>query len=438
MRQSQETHDQCNHQFSKCISAQNIKSILEEFNKIISDKNSKSEHETSSNITELVNKKFLNGYYSNVKLTNDFFHVKYNHNTNENPNQFNLFYQYLCDDNNTLLCDSKYCNGYKRYYRNREKLMNESEYKHTDTCDNSSYSYNMLCRMHSFFIHSYELYKLTKSELAHIEQQLSNNKNINDEEINHQKLVLISKVLNDKKQNASQLSATNYSKYITLDDESLNYRQMSQTLAETGLVVDEHQLQITFDKYGVGKQQIINDLCDSITNENDENTLLTQILMEQLNFNETECRKFYDTILHGCFKKEELNQRNFSKILIYTAFDLYPTINYSAKEIEEIVRNENLNGNIFTKGTKEFKNSANFGKLFKGNNNWNKKQWGKIYREINKWHSKTYKKIETDEYKKIETNKSVEPQDVIKAHAEKDTINYIDQEFMIDEDILNL
>eukprot|EP01084_Bolivina_argentea_P267058 453204_1 len=129
MHQTQEINAQCNYKLSKCISARNIKSVLEEFNKIISNKHSKTEHEILNNINELVNNKFLNGLYSNVKLTNDFFHVKYNHNINDNPNQFNRFHQYLCDNDNVLLCDARYCLGYKRYYRNREQLINDIEHK---------------------------------------------------------------------------------------------------------------------------------------------------------------------------------------------------------------------------------------------------------------------------------------------------------------------
>eukprot|EP01084_Bolivina_argentea_P215529 365925_1 len=122
---TQNNNSKCNQKYSTCHCAQNVKSALEEYNKIIGRKNEQSEYELSIKIHELINIKLLNGHYSNTKLLNDFFHLKYNHHINDNMNEFNLFYEFLSNYDNVLACDIICCKGYKRYYRNREQILNK-------------------------------------------------------------------------------------------------------------------------------------------------------------------------------------------------------------------------------------------------------------------------------------------------------------------------
>eukprot|EP01084_Bolivina_argentea_P172067 298065_1 len=92
-----ETQTKCNAAFSECPHAMNIKLILERYNKITHDKTYKSGNQLEEKSNDLVNNLLSHAQYSNVKLLNDFYHVKYDHNTNDDAQQFNLFYQYLCD-----------------------------------------------------------------------------------------------------------------------------------------------------------------------------------------------------------------------------------------------------------------------------------------------------------------------------------------------------
>eukprot|EP01084_Bolivina_argentea_P301281 519719_1 len=82
--------NECAYTFEQCNATENIKSVLEEYKKIISDKNEPNECKLSNKIHALINNKLFNANYSDVKLLNDFFHVKYNHNTNDDPDKMNL------------------------------------------------------------------------------------------------------------------------------------------------------------------------------------------------------------------------------------------------------------------------------------------------------------------------------------------------------------
>eukprot|EP01084_Bolivina_argentea_P077331 140245_1 len=127
----------CDLKFEQCNAAKNIKSVLQEYSKIINDKTEQNEYTLSKKICELVNNKLFNSNYTDIQLLNDFFHLKYNHNTNDDAQQLNLFHQYLSDYENALFCDIQYCRGYKRYYRNREQLLNNIENKENENQNNS-------------------------------------------------------------------------------------------------------------------------------------------------------------------------------------------------------------------------------------------------------------------------------------------------------------
>eukprot|EP01084_Bolivina_argentea_P035324 65540_1 len=418
----------CDQKFTKCISADNIKSVLEQYNKIITDKNQKSEYQVANTIDELINTKIWNGNYSNVKMLNDFFHLKYNHNINDSATQFNEFYKFLSDYDDTLSCDATNCKGYNRYYQKRCIITNTNDSKDNDDSINSIYSYNLICRIHTFFLHSYERSRLTKQEITYIEQQLLGVDH-DQQQIDDKKLPLISKLLNNKKEKRNSVAnKANHSKYVTSDHDSLNCIEISKILIDNGICIEVNQMQNAFDGFGYRKQQLINDLCVCIGNENDQNILLAHILTTELQCVESDTRqKIYDLIVHNYIKKNELNNDNFIRMLQYTVSELYPNVNLI--KVAEIARKQKLSGKVFDKSTKDFKNSIKFGKLFQTVKNCNKKHWAKVYKTINKWQSKTYKTIEN-----IETD---EPESKNTEKCPEKRINYLDED-AIDEDILNL
>eukprot|EP01084_Bolivina_argentea_P215524 365911_1 len=297
------------------------------------------------------------------------------------------------------------------------------------------YSYNLLSRIHTYFLHSYETNRLSTDEIAYIEQQLDYSEdNVMDEQINDKQMVLISKLLNNKKQKSSWIiELSNHSRYITTNYECVNYQEITGILNDYGIYIKQNQLEYVFDKHAYYKPQLLNDLCDAIGNKNDENVLLAQILINDLKYPTTKTRqKIYDLLLHEYIKKQELENDNFIKILIYTAHDLYPTIN--VQEIEQIARRKNVNINMFIKGKSECINAIKFGKMFKSLNDWDKKKWAKIYSAVMKWKPKKYQPAQVNKLQQKKDDAKYPEKDETK----EETFQYIDEDNMIDEDILNL
>eukprot|EP01084_Bolivina_argentea_P139089 244723_1 len=99
----------CKQSFEKCTCSKRIKLILNKYNNIILHRNYKSESKLQEETNDLVHNLLANGQYSNVELLNDFYHIKYDHNTHNDLNQFNTFYTYLFADNEALKCDVSHC-----------------------------------------------------------------------------------------------------------------------------------------------------------------------------------------------------------------------------------------------------------------------------------------------------------------------------------------
>eukprot|EP01084_Bolivina_argentea_P137889 242850_1 len=376
-----EFDDPCNLKYSNCTSAINIKRALTEYSKIITAKAISKENEPLTLMHELINNKLLDGRYTTLKLLDDFFHLKYNHNTMDSTIEFDKCYQFLTN-NIRNICDIKHCKGYKHYSRDREKAMEEMI--GTNNCNKVEYmySYNLLCRIHSFFLHSYETNRLTKFEIDKIEQEINDSKEDYNDVSSLKKSKLMSEALNKKKFE----SKSNHSKFITTYNSTpLDYDYVAEILNESGVTIDNNRLQIEFNslnEYNYNKEQLINDVCCAIGNTKDD-SILTQLLSNNLGIKQyVQRQKIYDVILYRYISPEELDNINFTKVLLYNASILCPQFN--TNDMKEICKKEYLNGFIFNKGTKQYKNSVTFSKLFKSISNWDRKKCAKIYVSMNK------------------------------------------------------
>eukprot|EP01084_Bolivina_argentea_P067419 122777_1 len=375
----------CHKPFRQCEAASRIKSVLCEYDKIIADKTEKSYCELQNKTTELLNKNILNGQYSDIKLFNDLYHIKYDHNTNDDGNQFNLFHEYLTDNNHILKCDASSCLSVQRYYTQRDRSLISLNNMNINDNTKDAYSLNLICRIHTYFIHSHETSQLNNDEIHYIEQQLNEVKEDTDDIFKDNKLQLISTIIHNKKQKSSRIIPfKNNSKYITTDHQNIDYDKILSILNENDITIEKEAFEIAFDYYGYHRQMLIDDLCDILLNENDDGIVLKEIFLQKLHQNDANQRQnLYNIIFYEYVQKQDLNNGNFMKILKLTISKLYPDMNYN--EIEAIAIKENLTGKLFVKQTNEFKNSKQFGLIFKTITAWDKKQWQTIYKTIHKW-----------------------------------------------------
>eukprot|EP01084_Bolivina_argentea_P309099 534619_1 len=392
---------ECSGDFTQCESAKRIQLILNAYNIISDEKNESDDIDHLKNdANKLVNNISITILYSNVELLNDFNHLRYGHKMNDDSTQLNSFYKHLIDHNNTLKCDINNCQSAQRYYNRYNRLFMVS-YNTKD-----AYSLNLLCKIHTYFIHSDD----------HIQDIALKNLT----------------ALNNKKQNVFKMYGPVNSKFVTTELHQCNYKEICDVLANNRILIKLQDLKAAFDSHGYDKQCLIHDLCHILVSQNEENVLLSAILINQLKQSDYNQRQlFYDTILFEYINKEELNVTDFIKILQCTASKIIPNID--CQKIETIAQTEQLNGDSFV----QFKNSTKFALLFKTMSSWKKKPWAKIYRTINQWkcvaiktvnpHRISTKCTSVNEMSNKDENKQEEAKYAMKITSNQDDIDYINQ-----------
>eukprot|EP01084_Bolivina_argentea_P088606 159974_1 len=372
--------NKCNLAFDDCKTANTIKNVLLNFNKIIRNKGDKPIYELEKDLNDVL--VTTSGINNNVKLLNDFYHIKYQHPVNDDPNCFQIFYEYLFDNDNVLKCDINECKSVRQYYRCRN-IRSEPAGSHT---------LQILCRIHTYFFHAYETSILTQDEIAYIETQLNGIEDEDEETMNDMKIELTATMIQNKKQKKLQMKFKRVKdKYMTEDHIYIDCGKLAQIISVVGIKIDFHELETVFSVYGYHKHNLIDDLCDIFISKAENNITLSHILVNELSVHdEFQRHQIYDLVLHKFIQKEEINNPNFIKILKAVAFQVNSNISHD--QIERIAISKNLTGNLFIKeNKKEFKNSLKFGKLFKTITCWKKKEWTQIYRKIYRWECKEYK-----------------------------------------------
>eukprot|EP01083_Nonionella_stella_P306186 1071208_1 len=151
---------QCQYEFSACDASIRIKRVLDQLNTMQSNQGNKSSVELEKEANELIHSILINNQYSNASLMNDFYHIKYHHDTYNNHNQFDAFHDYLCDHNNILECDITHCPSATRYF-NRRQLISCIPFQ--DQKDKSveldSFTLHLLSRIHTDLVHSQDIHK---------------------------------------------------------------------------------------------------------------------------------------------------------------------------------------------------------------------------------------------------------------------------------------
>eukprot|EP01084_Bolivina_argentea_P075974 137678_1 len=393
MSQSKEN---CN-DFDSCESASRIKSLLEQYNKYISSNDITSVYALQSVIKQFVQN------YSNNQLFNDFDHVEYQHNTKDDTNQFELFYNYLFTDAETMKCDIKSCKTVEIYYKSRyDRSSTDIKCLQNDDINNT-HLIRLISRIHTYFIHSYDTERLTNEEFMSIKKQLSECKDYDSDEKQDKKTALISNIIKKKQKFVSNIiGSSKNNKFITSgSNKSLNQTEISKIctiLNDNEISINSNKMTDIFENYGYHKQQLVDDLCDILYDNNQRKIVLCDILINELKIDsQIQRNQMYETILFQCVQKNELNQRNFAKMLRFKALQFYSS--RECDEIKRIAKGANLNGKIFIKGGQEFMNALKFGKVFANMENYKKKKLTKIYVSINKWKVTESKSVE-DKLKK--------------------------------------
>eukprot|EP01084_Bolivina_argentea_P119248 211456_1 len=203
---------QCQQHVLQCPSMKRIKIMLNTFDKYLQNNIS---NECKDELQKLIKETFnANDSINYKQLLNDFNHIKYYHDADDNHSVFAQIFQYLTQGLDTI-CSPEKCNKIQRHYHRESKLVNEytlcDHNKNNNIIDHEpdfyhGYITNLITRMHVYFIHSYDINRLSLDEM-----------DIVDELPEEEKLTKTVDILREKKK---KLNIVCRNKCIELKDET--------------------------------------------------------------------------------------------------------------------------------------------------------------------------------------------------------------------------
>eukprot|EP01084_Bolivina_argentea_P262750 444474_1 len=159
---------------------------------------------------------------------------------------------------------------------------------------------------------------------------------------------------------------------------------------------------LKYPKMKYTEHSLLDDVVDGYIGEYNKKSV-TKLLKIQLKYNHKKRQQFYYILLtklnifehkkrpqvlltnpkHIKHQLEQFDQKNFIKILTVIAFNVDPNVDLD--EIEQIVRQKQLDGNVFVKEATQYRASNKFTKLFATTKNYNKHAWNQIFSRLKEW-----------------------------------------------------
>eukprot|EP01083_Nonionella_stella_P235141 827135_1 len=259
----------------KCQSINRIKIIVREFNAKCLHKD-RSENE--SNLMDKFESIFITNDYTKTSLLNDFHHIKYTHNADENDDAFSKIYEYITDGIDTP-CDVTQCRFVSRHYRldrftmkilqNEHILGDETQNNDENNPHDPRHMMDLISNIHVYFIHSYEINRLKMQELRSIHEP-TDGSNLNDDSLEDMRLQILTGLIEKKRQKLG--IKQDVDKYII--NSVINYAEMQAILHKNSINITIPDLRSAFSAYsnsiyGKNIDALIGDLIDAYYALND-------------------------------------------------------------------------------------------------------------------------------------------------------------------------
>eukprot|EP01083_Nonionella_stella_P163132 536109_1 len=375
----------------RCPSVVRMEAILKCFNTIAID-SSKESKKVSVLTVQSIQDIFSKNQYEYTHLLDDFHHIRYNHHIDDNGDTFHQLHAHCFDD---LVCDVQTCGHIQRYWRDRTDQSEDADqtfFSANDIVDTDD-RLRMMCVMdlieqiHVYFIHSYDINRLTTKEIQIIDDQIQLRRDAAlDDDLadidlyDDQKVEKVASILAEK---SRKLDITrNDDRFITkpiapkrcvIDSDAIH-----RLLQAEGISMDPHAttLQDVLKKYDNNKPLFISDMISTYYRQSGDITGNIDL-----------SREVCGCILYKYIKKDELNNAQFIQISKIIIESFYPHIADNIERFVEIARNAktNISGKILIRGNNEFMNSVKFAKVFTKMPNYSRKDFSTIYVKINQW-----------------------------------------------------
>ena len=338
--------------------------------------------------------------YSATKLLDDFHHLQYEHGLNKDDTKFDAAYEFLKECTVENGCDVNECPFMTRHYRQRGR----EDGGHHDADDDALI--NIMAQIHCYFLHSFDINRLTKEERNRVDLELSigsglesledngnHSHDVSEDDVDEsqsKRLEKINEILvaKSRKREKSRFGRDDRRYRDNDDDEKSGDNQLDfMSMAET-VDVDVKVLKEGLGDYQKDINRLIGDLIDAVYSENAGK----KPLWSKLDINETEKDMAFSSLLHRYFKNTQLNTTNLlnmSKVII-----MRKHLMIDIDAFVDVVTTNGIDGRLFDKTAKDsYQNNGTFSNRFKGIADCKVQHVRQLYTALRKWKYVESKKV---------------------------------------------
>ena len=391
---------------SECPSARIIKVFLK-----------KLQSAGPSEFIESIRSVFEDHNYTVTDVLNDVHHIKYYHGVDTDDEKFDEIYAFISTALSDEPCSVTNCIHIRRHYRDRGAPNNELNDVSNDDV-NDIVLMDTMAMVHCYFVHSFDLNRLTKEERDAFDIELSSGIGLDGDEktpieddlTESNRVLLINSILTAKREKL-KIGRGDGRYRDNENDQKSEIVQIVDFTAISNLVdVDEVVLREGLSDYEKDRDRFIGDLIDVVYAKNvNEMKLWSALKME-----DDAKRAVFHGILFGHFDCIQLNTANFIKLSVYIIDRKGLQIDFDAL-YQEVTTND-IDGRMFDKTDREhYQNMGKFSKLFKSAPNCKAQHLRQLYTALKRWQYVEYKmqKVKQQEEEHAQDTKEDENDEVI-------------------------
>ena len=322
-----------------------------------------------------------------TQLVDALHHLKGVHDLKNDDTKFDKVHDLIQDAMTEHKCKIDDCFFVHGHYRDREKSDHKAYTVRFGNGVRDRVLMDIMAMIHCYFVHSYNIDRMTKVERIELDKasDIVVQENDEDQLVQHEsdRTNLIRKIMATKQESMKKLALSkDIGRYNDGDDEGDMMADQLVDLQEMAkkVGVDEVVVREGLSDYEKNRDLLIGDLIDVVYGEFSEKTSI----WSKINVDDDRKMTIFQESLLKYFKCTDLNTENFVKMCQYVISRRALDIDSDAF-IEVAIENE-LDGRIFDrKNRKTFKNQGVFTKMFVSIPNYKGNPVRSLYGTMKKW-----------------------------------------------------
>ena len=325
--------------------------------------------------------------YTVTDVLNDVHHIKYEHNVDADDQKFDEIYSFISTALSGKPCTVTSCVHVRRHHRDRGAPQNESNVDVEEDV-NDTVLMDSMAMVHCYFVHSFDLNRLTKEERDRVDMECSGGVRADDDEkkpiednLSESKRVgLINNMLAMKRKKLKIGRGAGRYRDDEREDKQETVKNVDFVAISGTVNIDATALSEGLKDYENDRDRFIGDLVDVVYAENAEEMKL----WSALEMEDDAKRAVFHEILFGHIKCIDLNPANLLKLSMYIIDR--KALEIDADALKQEVMTKDIDGRMFDKTDRErYENMVKFSKRFKSVPKCKAQHLRQLYTALRKW-----------------------------------------------------